>query len=181
MVEVMKYAERMWCIHVEVRVVCSGFIVFCIPPHFGKGIGAGGVIIHHVEDYGDAAFVTLIDKLFIHQVGAVCLVEGEIECRIIAPAVVPVELLYRHQFNSVYAEIFQIVQFLNGSVNISLFCKISQQQFVNNQIIGCRSFKVCNLPVISIGLDFENRNYSVPFCRVGFVVGVGGGGDIWIV
>src|SRR5690554_7236385 len=90
-------------LHVVVLVVPgiigSGFSVFKI--HLKQGRLAVRMIQNNVHNHHHAAFVTGINKGFIIVLGTVSLVGGKKERRIIAPAVVALELIKRHQLNGI--------------------------------------------------------------------------------
>src|SRR5690554_1181904 len=90
-------------LHVVVLVVPgimgSGFSVFKI--HLKQGRLAVRMIQNNVHNHHYAAFVTGINKGFIIVFGTVSLVGGKKERRIIAPAVVALELIKRHQLNGI--------------------------------------------------------------------------------
>ncbi len=136
MVEVMEDAIGVGCIHIEIGVVGCSFIVRRIPPHPGKGVGACGVVVDHVEDHCDTSAVTLIDKLLVHPVGAVSLVHGKEEGGVVAPAVVAVELLHRHQLNGIHAERLQVIQLRHRSIDITTFREITQQHLIDHQVVS---------------------------------------------
>ena len=75
-----------WRLNVEERIVRRRSVA--LPPHQNLGVGPVAVVEHHVEDDGDAAFVTGVHELLEFVLGPIRFVDGEVEGRVVAPAVV---------------------------------------------------------------------------------------------
>ena len=109
-VPVVEHAVGMWGCDVEPWIVPCGAVVGSVPIELGHGVCTRGVVVYHIEEHGDATAVTFVDELLVHLACAVCLVHGEVGAGVVAPAVVAVELLHRHQLDGVDAQCLQIVE-----------------------------------------------------------------------
>ena len=90
------------------------------------------MVVHYVQNHGDAFFMTSIDKVLVILLGAVCLVHGKEIARVVSPTVITVKFLSRHQFNCIDTHCLQISQFVHGSVNIAGCGKITKKQFIDH-------------------------------------------------
>ena len=77
MVPVVKPGEGVRCTLIEPRVVRQDNAVF--PVHGDEGVGLVGVVVHHVQNDGDASFMTRIHKGFQVVFGAIGLVHRKVE------------------------------------------------------------------------------------------------------
>ena len=76
------------------------------------------MVVHHVEYHCDTSSVALVYEFFVLLPRSVILVEGEIMVRIVAPAVVPVEFLDRHQLYRIDSETLDVVESGFGSCKV---------------------------------------------------------------
>ena len=109
-VPVVEHAVGVGGCDVEPRVVRCGTVAGSVPIELGHGVCTGGVVVYHIEEHCDATAVTLVDELLVHLACAVGLVHGKVGAGVVAPAVVAVELLHRHQLDGVDAQRLQVVE-----------------------------------------------------------------------
>ena len=176
MVEVLEDAVRMRVVCVEVGIVSRGLVLCAVPIQAGKRHVAGGMVVYYIENDGHAFAVAGVNEVFIHFWGAIRLIEGEEETRVVSPAVVPVKLLNRHQLDGVDAHVFQVVQLLQGAVDGAAGGEIAQMHLVDDRLLGVLHLEVGYGPCIVVSLYLEYRNNSFSAFGVGLVVGIGGRG-----
>ena len=133
-----------------------------------------GVVEHHVDNYGHAALVALVDKLAVVVGCAVGLVGGEVEVRIVAPRLVAGEFHHRHQLHGIYAESLDIVEFVDGLPDgaVPLFLsfgagEVAHKQFVDNKVGWSHALEVRHLPVkfVGIGIIYGKRDVALLYGR----------------
>ena len=117
------------------------------PVHRDERVGLVGVVVDHVQDDGDAALVARVHQRLEVVLGSVGLVHGEVERRVVAPAVVAVELIDRHELQGLHAEAFQVIQGVFDECECSLFRPVPHQQFVDDQIFLVGSHKILVGPI----------------------------------
>ena len=165
----------MWCVNVKVGVVRCRLVGGSVPPHLGKRVGTGGVVVHHVQDDRYSPLVARVDKLLVHLVSTVRLVHREEERGVVAPAVVPVELLYRHQLDRVNPQCFEVVELPHRTLQVAALREITQQQLVDDHVVRLGRCKVGHFPRVGFLLDPEDRHDAYRSFWVLFRLGVGGG------
>ena len=181
MVEVLEDAVRMRGVCVEVGIVSRGLVLCAVPIQAGKRHVAGGMVVYYIENDGHAFAVAGVNEVFIHFWGAIRLIEGEEETRVVSPAVVPVKLLNRHQLDGVDAHVFQVVQLLQGAVDGAAGGEIAQMHLVDDRLLGVLHLEVGYGPCIVVSLYLEYRNNSFSAFGVGLVVGIGGRRDVVVM
>ena len=133
-----------------------------------------GVVEHHVDNYGHAALVALVDKLAVVVGCAVGLVGGEVEVRIVAPRLVAGEFHHRHQLHGIYAESLDIVEFVDGLPDgaVPLFLsfgagEVAHKQFVDNKVGWSHALEVGHLPVkfVGIGIIYGKGDVALLYGR----------------
>ena len=117
---------------VEERIVCCRRIA--LPPHQNLRVGPVAVVEHHVQDHRNAPFVTSVDELLELVFGAVGFVHGEIEARIVAPAVVAIELIDGHELQCRDVQFAQIVQRVQQELKGALLAEVPHQQFIDDEV-----------------------------------------------
>ena len=92
----------------------------------------------------------------------------------IAPAVVSVELLHRHQFDGIDSKGLEIVKLTHGSLDAALavciVSKVTHQEFIYYKVILVLDVIVLNLPVILVAVDLERRHEAVVPSVVGVAI-----------
>ena len=78
--------------------------------------------------------------------------------RVVTPAEIAVELLYRHELDGVDAECLQIIQLSLGSCQILGLGEVAQQQLVNHKVVLVFNLEVFVFPVVFRSVDLECRN-----------------------
>ena len=101
MIEIMKDTVGMRFFHIKPRVIGCRTVIFGIPIQTGKRMRTTGMVVNNIKKNSHTRFVAFIDKSLIHMIGTVSLVQSKIETRIVSPAVIAIELLHRHQLNSI--------------------------------------------------------------------------------
>ena len=173
-VPVMVYTPLMRGIHIEPRVVRRRLVVGSVPIHRCIWMHACRMIIYNVKDYGHAPLVAGVYERLIVRAGAIRLVHSEVRMSTIAPAVVSVELLHRHQFDGIDSESFEIVKLAHGSLyaalTVCIVSKVTHQQFIYYKVILVLDVIVLNLPVILVAVDLERRHETVVPSVVGVAI-----------
>ena len=131
---------------------------------------AGSMVVHHIQNYGDTFLMASIDKVLVIFLGTVCLIHGKEVARVVAPTVVAVEFLGRHQFNRVDSHLFQIAKLGLGTMDIAGSCEVTEQKFVNNQLLRFCQTEIT--PSIGVFLCLEYRNDAFSLGWVSKVVGI---------
>ena len=126
--------------HVEPRVVGQHGPVF--PVHRDERIGLVGVVVHHVQDHGNPTGVARIHKGFQIVLGSVRLVHREVECGVVSPAVVSVELVHRHELQRLNAQRLEVVQGVDDELERAFLGEIPDKQLVNDQVLLVGPLKV---------------------------------------
>ena len=168
MVEVMEYTKGMRCLHIEVRVILCSFV--SIPIELCQRIISCGMIINHIQNNCHAGLMTSVNELLIHSLCSIRFVHRKEEARIIAPAIIAVKFLHRHQFNGIDTHFLQIRKFTHCSIDVAGSGKITQVQFINNQFFGIGNLEIIHLPVVIVLLNLESRNNASSAFRIGHIL-----------
>ena len=59
------------------------------------------VVIDYIEEYGHSSLMTGINELLVSLTGSIDLIQCKVCVSTVAPAVISVELLYRHKFDCI--------------------------------------------------------------------------------
>ena len=160
---------------VEPRIVGEHCPVF--PVHGDEGVGLVCVVVHHVQNHGNPAFVAGIHQRLQVVLGAVRLVDCEVERGVVSPAVIPVELIDGHELECLHAQCFQVIERVLNEFQRAFLRPVAHKQFVNHEVLLVRPFKI---PIRPCKLRFSRRqNAHRPR---GFVGGIGqkvGVGRFW--
>ena len=68
------------------------------------------MVVYNVHDHRDTARMALVDELLVLLACSIVLVKGEPVVRVISPAEVAVKLLDRHELDSIYTKILDVVE-----------------------------------------------------------------------
>ncbi len=167
---------------IEPGVVGRGAIVGGVPVQLRQRAGIGGVVEHHVEDDGDAAFVAFVDQQFQRLRCSVIFVQRFVKIRIVAPAVIAFEFVHGHQFDGRDAEAFDVIERIEQVGVVVRVEKVAEQQFVDDEIGFFRTLVARCLPVEGLLRGFQHRHDACGLARrVGGKVGVRRGRDEWVV
>ena len=160
---------------VEPRVVREHGPV--LPVHGDEGIGLVCVVVHHVQNHGNPAFVAGIHQRLQVVLGAVRLVHGEVKRGVVSPAVIPIKLVDGHELEGLHAQCFQVIKRVLNEFQRAFLRPVAHQQFVDHEVLLVRPFKVLVRPY---KLRFSRRQNAHRPRR--FVGGVGqevGVGRFW--
>ena len=144
-------------------------------------MNTGGVVIDHVQQYGDSAGVTFVDEMLVHLACTISLVQCEVGSRVIAPAVVTVELLARHKLYRVNSQIFKVVELLECTVDVVCGAEISEMELVYDQIVLILYLKVLILPLESRFRSLESSHDTRGISRERRQIRIGGGRNPLVV
>ena len=78
--------------------------------------------------------MTRIHKGFPVILGAISFVHGKVEGGVVPPTVVAVELVDRHQFKGLYAEVLKVVEGVFDELEGALLREVSHQQLIDDQV-----------------------------------------------
>ena len=91
------------------------------------------MVQHHVQNDRNAPIVARVDQRLERRFVSVGLVQRHVECRVVAPAVVSIELIDRHEFDGIDSQSVQIIQRIQDGLVVPFFGEVANQQFVNHQ------------------------------------------------
>ena len=175
MVKVVAHVEGVRGGAVEPRTV--GGRVAVVEIHLHHGVLAAGVVQHHVEHHGDAAAVGLVDEGLEGVLGSVVFIECEVKARIVAPAIVALKLVHRHELDAVHAQALNVAQGVAQGLVVVAGNKVAQVQLVHHQVRFGRPHEVVHLPLVSRLVGLQGGHDAGLAGRVGAQVGVGHGRD----
>ena len=152
--------DRVWvrCGDVIPRVVLGRATFRAVPVESRHRVNSGGVVIDHVQQYGDSAGVTFVDEMLVHLACTIGLVQSEVGSRVIAPAVVTVELLARHKLYRVNSQIFKVVELLECTVDVVCGAEIPEMELVDDEVVLILYLKVLILPLESRFRSLESSH-----------------------
>ena len=77
-VPVVEDTVRMRCVHIEERIVGSRLVGRGVPVHLGVRMGAGGLVVHDIDNHCDSALMARVDEFLVSGRRTVGLVEGKV-------------------------------------------------------------------------------------------------------
>ena len=116
------------------------------------------MVVHHVKDDSNASFMTGIYQRLEVVFCSVSFVDCEIKGRVVSPAVIAIELVYRHEFQSLDTQILKIVQAVFNELQRSFFGKVAHEEFVNHKVFLIGPDKVGVAPVKCLLPRCENAH-----------------------
>ena len=145
-VEIVADVVRVGSHAVEPRAVSSGPTAVRI--HLVHRVLAKGVVQHHVEHHGHAAPMGFVDEGLEAVFGAVILVEGQVKARVVAPTIIALKLVHRHQLDAVYTEALQVAQRVAQGGVVVAGNEVAQMQLVHHQVGFGGPHEVVHLPLV---------------------------------
>ena len=140
------------------------------------------MIVHHVQNDGDASFVARIHERFQIVLRAIGFVHSEIECGVVAPAVVSIEFIDWHQLNRLNTEALEIIQAVFNEFQGAFLGEITHQQFIDHQVFLVRLYEGRVGPIESLFADGEHAHGTCGFdARIRRHLGVRGLWDVLVV
>ena len=106
-----------------------------VRPEVAQPVADADVVVHHVEQDGQAALVTGVDEPLQPVGAAVGLVHRPQVDPVVAPAVPAGERRHRHQLHRVHTEVAQVVKPPDGRVEGALGGKGADVQFVDHRAV----------------------------------------------
>ena len=161
-VPVVEPVQSVRGIHIEPRVVVGWLERFLIPVHHEERIGLVGVVPDNIKNHSDFAFVAFVDELLQFRFCAVCLVGRPVEGGVVAPAVVAIEFVDRHQLQGIDSQSLEVVQGVENGLVIPLFGEVSHQQFIDDQVFVFRALEGLICPA-----KFRSPRRQNPHRRIG--------------
>ena len=130
MVEVVAHIKGVLCYTVKPRVVFCRSSIIAIIVQANHGILSKCMVEYHVHNHRNAFTVGFVNKSLEVVFGAIVFVGSKEKGRIIPPREVSFKLPYRHQFNCIDPQLFQVIQAVNDCLVGSFCVKITNQKFV---------------------------------------------------
>ena len=120
------------------------------------------MVEYHIDNDCDAAFVTFVDQGFQVFRLAIGLIDCKIECRVIAPTLVPLELRYRHQLDRIDTEVLKIIQTFLHALEGALGSIVVHPQLVDDQVVLFRAPEVQRSfrPLVLRFIGLDNRHIT---------------------
>ena len=137
----------------------------------------------HIEYDCDASFMTFVDELFVHSFRPIGSVWCEVVVGRVSPVVVAVEFADRHEFDSVDAELLEVVESEDESWYGSFGGVVIDPEFVDDEVIFVGSLEVKSFvgPLELWFIGLQDRYISVALLWVVDEFGVNGFGFVFIV
>ena len=93
------------------------------------------MIVHHVQNHSNSTGVAGVHKGLQVVFGAVRLVDREVKRGVVSPAVVPVELVHRHELQRLNAQRLEVVEGVDDELERAFLGEIPDKQLVNDQVL----------------------------------------------
>ena len=92
--------------------------------------------------------MTLVDELLVFLACSVILIEGEPVVRVVSPAEVAVEFLYRHELHGVHTEVLDVVELRHGSFYVLRLGEVAEKHLVDHKVMLVLDPEVRMLPAV---------------------------------